>query len=168
MSRERKRYIDFIKGIGIVQVIFKLSNNKMVVCLLGVISLMVGIVLPNLSFGYPWCLDVAFLTTFFIIIGYLVKDKLEKKSKLFYLGIFVVGLLITIVATKLSSQSTEYVLLAMRRIGNPIVFVIGALGGCMMIYSLARLADSMVVHAECLSFIGSNSLTIFLVHKPII
>jgi hypothetical protein len=42
-----------------------------------------------------------------------------------------------------SSGSLEQRLLTSRRIGNPIVFLITALGGCMMIYSLSKIIENI-------------------------
>ncbi|MDO4354906.1 MAG: acyltransferase family protein [Clostridia bacterium] len=151
-----------------VQIILKMTDKKMAILVLGGVSFLIGIALPKNQVGYPWCVDVAFIAVFFIVIGYVSKDKLEALSGKVLSVVFVVGLLATIIVLNIPNISEDYVLLATRRIGNPLSFVIGALGGCIMVYSIARLVDSLTAHTNLLSYVGKNSLIILLVHKPII
>lgn len=78
---------------------------------------------------------------------------LQKQTRRSKLEIFEcsanIGMGITLMAVKLSLQSVEYVLLASKRIGNPLVFVVGSLGGCLMIYSLAKIIDHFFRIRKC-------------------
>lgn len=66
----------FISTIA-VQGVLRMTNRKIWRFFWGT-SLIIGILLPTINYGYPWCLDIAFITTFFIIIGYVTKTNSKK------------------------------------------------------------------------------------------
>lgn len=137
----------FISTIA-VQGVLRMTNRKIWRFFWGD-SLIIGILLPTINYGYPCCLDIAFITTFFIIIGYVTKNKLEEVNWKYSSVVLIIGMGITLMFVKLSSQSVEYVLLASKRIGNPLAFVVGSLGGCLMIYSLAKIIDHFFRIRKC-------------------
>lgn len=159
-------------AVLIVQVILGATNNKIAIGMIAIVSFIAAIFIPQLSFGYPWCMDVALLAVTFILIGYLLKDYIDKISKQGgYLKCIVLiagGFMITLISNLNPIVEDSYVLMAGRRLGNPGLFTICAVGGCVMILGIALLLENTKHINNPLEFIGQNTIVIFAVQKPII
>lgn len=59
----------------------------------------------------------------------------------------------------------SYVVVAERNIGNALLFLIPALSGCLMVYSISKIIEKTRFSQKVLSYIGMNTLTIFIFHK---
>lgn len=143
-----------------------------------VIAIIVSYFLPQIKIGYPWALNVAIMAFAFILTGKLV-SLLIKKSY-YYLAehqlmgkvICIVSVLLTGLGTMMYSSiqpDSGYVLMANARYGNIVPFVFVALCGSIMLLALSILID--LCHPRdisWLSFVGQNTLCIFVVQKPII
>lgn len=126
-----------------------------------------GINIPFISIGYPLCIDVAVLAATFILFGFFIETILSNKSTVQIVIITVVGATTTLLYRINEVQQSTNVLLAKRYTGNHILFFLVAIGGCLMVYGFSRLIDNGQ-NKKIISFIGSNTLGIFAVHKPII
>ena len=140
-----------------------------------IITFMIGLILPNLEFGYPMGIDVVFTSLGFYSIGHFIRpaiDYVRKKEKKYI--ILPIVCIITFVLT-LSYQWNEinensYILMATAQYGNYLLFVTCALCGCLFIASLSLLLE--YIHnqkfTDILTYIGRNTLIIFFIHKLII
>ncbi len=154
-------------GVLIVQALFAVIKKDyqrvIAMCLLGA----VGALLPFIGVGYPLCIDTALLAAAFILFGHYFEMLVSDKPH-WLAGVFaVVGAVGTLLYSFNNVKQAEYVLLAKRYLGNPALFFVVSIMGCIMIYGIARLIDSGNTN-KVLSFIGKNTLGIFAVHKVII
>lgn len=150
--------------------ICKISRPVLLMLFASVIFIL-SLDIPQYSKGYPWGLDVAIMMAPFIIAGYLFETIMSSKSKwdfkLFW-GFILFGLLVTITRLIIAKDTNGYVLVAERRIGNPVLFVIGAIGGCLFVYGLSRIIREYFRENVLISFVGRNTLSIFVIHKVFI
>lgn len=162
----------------------KEAFHTMLIIVLSIISLIVGFIIPNTSFGYPFSINIAFTAFGFLLIGHLfsttlnranakLKDysgsKMAVSSVLISLVVIVGSFLITLLY-RYNIPDHGYVLMGNGIYGNPFLFMIVALFGSVMIFSLAWLICAMRIEMfeNMMVFIGMNTLAIFFVQKPII
>ena len=70
---------------------------------------------------------------------------------------------------KLNMENSDwYVLMAKVQVGNPLIFTIVSVMGCVFVYFLAKIISKAFGTIKPLSFIGKNTLVIFAIQKPII
>lgn len=128
--------------------------------------------LPKFSkYGYPWGIDAMFSAIIFITIGYLCKKIIsslqDKKSVLFLL--LIIGFIGTL-SYKLNTtlDTRGYVLMAEALYGNIILFIITSMFGGIMITALAILLSKIKITDKCLSYLGKNTLCVFVTQSPVI
>lgn len=68
-------------GILLAQFLLWVSDKTIFVVLWIIISLSIAKALPIISVGYPWCIDVSFLSTCFILLGYILRKYVEAMKK---------------------------------------------------------------------------------------
>lgn len=133
------------------------------------ICIILCIIIPNIKFGYPYEINVAICALLFILIGYLVKEFLDKKE----IKIFV-WIIVTIVAFAgifLYSFNTitdsKYIMMAEAKYGNFLIFIISALSGCICTMGISIILSKILNQKikNVLIYIGQNTLVIFLTHK---
>ena len=155
-------------GIVAAQFVITILNKSYLqvlsICILG----MVGITIPKYELGYPWCIDVSLLAAAFILLGFLVDQLLYNKSKIVMFIFFAVGAAGTMMFRFNVVQENGYVLMARRYVGNPFLFFVVSICGCLMIYGISKLLDNGKLENKFLEFVGSNTLAIFATHKPLI
>lgn len=145
------------------------TKKRWIIGGLSLLVLIVGLLLPYFSYGYPWCINVSFVAVFFICIGWLCQGTMAKEySSIQYSIIALIGFLITLLYGFDAFNNNSYVLMAQCNVGNPLIFIICSFGGFVFVYSLSKLLVTYVPKNKMLSFIGQNTLGIFVVHKPII
>lgn len=154
-------------AVVICQLILKLSEKKLIIGIFAAGTFVISIFLPRIEKGYPWCVDVSLLAVAFILFGYLF-EKIVNKITMGGIMIFLMGTALTFTHRMNPIVADSYVLMARMRIGNPVVFLITALGGCLMAYGAGKILESLGTRYKVLTFIGKNTLVIFAVQKPII
>lgn len=155
-------------GVIYTQLVFRFFRKKNQQIIAMFLLAVVGIFIPIIGYGYPWCIDVAILSEVFILFGYFSEQILSGKSSKLVIILTMIGFAGTMLFRINHVPDNGYVLMARRLVGNPILFYIVAVSGCFMIYGMARVIDVNGKQRKALSFIGSNTLAIFAVHKPII
>lgn len=150
-----------------VQLLLKIKN-KVLLCLGMVVLFLGGLYIPHISRGYFWCADVAFMAAFFILCGFFFEKNKKQFSKKKLTVLAILSFLGTLLFLLDPLNETEYVLMADRRFGNPVIFLIVALAGCLMTYFVAKLIECESRVIKILSYIGMNSLIIFITHKPLL
>lgn len=131
----------------------------------------VGFMIPHYGkYGDFWSIDIAIVSAGFIFIGYLIRPVLEISCANTMVGVteMVLSFILLFLGIRLNNPDTGYVLMANGIYGNPLLFLIGALSGSIIIIILAKVICHIPMKIERLLFFGRNSLGIFLVHKPFV
>lgn len=157
-------------GQATVQLVGKNVKNLWIRMTVGVCLTIFGMVLPKLSVGYPWNINAAFMAAGFLMLGWVLEEVAaewlsQRRAVCFLIG--VVGTVGTMAAVYGFSNG-GYAMMATCSVGNPLVFCVTALSGCMMAYGFSRCIDLRDRMSALVTYIGQNTLVIFAVHKPII
>ena len=80
----------------------------------------------------------------------------------------IVGAAGTLVYRLNPVNAKSYVLMASGRIGNPGCFFISSLCGFIFIYFFSKLVEYYLPGNEIISYFGQNTMTVFLINKPIL
>lgn len=153
-----------------VQIILKIKNDY-IKLLFTMIMLFVALSLKKIEKGYPWCFDIACISSSFVLLGYFW-EKYHKRFK--YASNYVIvliGFALTMIYRSNLQNCNGYVLMANGRIGDPVLFIGTALGGCLGVYGVTKILTNIVQAGKIqktLIYLGKNTLAIFLIHKPVI
>ena len=131
--------------------------------------------LPRAPHGYPWCLNLVPLATAMIMIGYLAAksfDLMERNVKKRYvldLIVLSISFVFLCISCKINLHfiSGNNVDMASAKFGNPLLYMVCSISGLFMMMGLCKLISPDNLSTP-LSFIGENTLAIFLLHKPLI
>lgn len=153
----------------------KLQKKTSLVLFTGVACLCIFIswLLPNLTYGYPWSLDVSFMALAFILIGYLLQEaftaisKLKNPGILALSGVLAAVILLLTFRLNLNYISINNVDMASRNYGNIFLYFVDALAGSFILLVLS-IGLSHIKLVNMLSFPGKNTMQIFIFHKPIV
>lgn len=156
-------------SVMIIQLLLYITKKPGWLFIISIALYIIALFTPDIEKGYPWCVDVSLIAAFFIILGYLFENYLCKyiTGLKWYILLCIIGGLMTLTYSFNPVASESYVLMANKRIGDPIIFLISSIGGCIMTYGFAKLIQELVNY-RILSFIGTNTLVIFVIQKPII
>ena len=155
-----------------------LANRLVYKLLLMVIVFTIGCILPHLRIGYPWGVDVAFMAFAFMLLGNISQDYLERLY-LYFKAHTTIGLTISILLFMLMFVCTQtyqlnnplggWVNMKCANYGNHGLFALTAVCGTMMLLFFSIFIELLNNRGfKWLSFVGQNTLCIFLIHKPII
>ena len=157
----------FLPCLFVTEIIFNFLINKFSnkhVKIIIFISSVIGFIFPRITnISLPFCIDIAFTAIVFYYIGYLMKDKLNKKISLFsdnivyystlvILIFYVAGLSIIENGANMMTLKYKYYLL----------FYTTAILGFCMIYMISN-----KINSKFLKWIGKNSLYVMVIHEPI-
>ena len=155
-----------------------LANRFVCKCLLMVSAFAIGCLLPDLKIGYPWGADVAFMAFAFMLFGNIIQENIEKlysnfKSHL-TMGViwsFLLFILMSIGSLTycLNNPSGGWVQMKIACYGDYGLFALTAVIGTLMLLFLSIFIELLNERGNrWLSFVGQNTLCIFIVHRPII
>ena len=162
--------------------ILKDKFNMAVKLVLSGLSFATAAFIPNKTNGYPWGVDVAVTAFGFLILGSalypLVQaayQSLNKGTK----GKIICAIVLVLAATStmtyklnLPYLSQASVLMAEARYGNYLLFLLTSFLGILFMLAFSVFLDLILkrrgVIGGILTYIGMNTMTIFVVHKPII
>ena len=134
----------------------------------------IGFLLPTIQNGYPWCADVAFVASGFILLGVALRKPLLilAQQKVWVLGaVFAGSLALLLGGTVLRGDALELSLMCVSEYGNLFWFFLNSAAGTMAVLALSmlllRLAreGSRPFSTAAVSYIGQHTLGIFLLHK---
>lgn len=147
-----------------------------VVC--SIVAFAIGFLLPKLTFGYAWSINVAFVALGFILLGSALKfvvfwfrEYCKKKNFGWVLcTLFLVLFLVATMVYKYNIPEQGFVLMGNARYGNPLLFMCSSLFGVFAILLLGLFLELIVKEKDIkyLSFVGQNTLCFFALQKPII
>lgn len=137
----------------------------------------IGLLMPRLEPGYPWCLNVAFVAAGIILLGIVLRRPLlifAVQRGWVLVAAFVASLAVLVLGTVARGDACDLVLMCGAQYGNLFWFFVNSISG-----TLAVLAASMllvrVAHEglrpfslATISFIGMHTMGIFLLHKPML
>lgn len=137
----------------------------------------VGLLMPRLEQGYPWCLNVAFVAAGIILLGIALRKSLlifavQKESVL--LATFAVSLIGLFLGTVVRGDACDLVLMCGSDYGNLFWFFMNSATGTMAVLTgsmlLIRVAHEGFhpFSLAAVSFIGMHTMGIFLLHKPLL
>ena len=137
----------------------------------------IGFLLPSLEGGYPWCLDVAFVASGFILLGIAFRYQilvLAQAKTWVLITSFLGSLLVFMIGTVLRGDSLDLSLMCAAGYGNVFWFMLNSASGTMVVMLLSMLLIRVAregwhtFSVNIISFIGQNTLGIFLLHKNLL
>lgn len=150
----------------LLYVVNKLSKgNNLVKLVLGICGFCVGYCYcNNIGVKLPWGIDAAFIALLFVILGHLYAEVAKNQSQLndkkrlvvCIAGGGICNIIFTYLNYKHMSMSID---MWGNRYGNPVFFLLEALGGIVFIIAVSKL-----IHMRWISRIGKNSLIYYGVH----
>lgn len=162
-------------------IISRIRGNKIETWLmysLCIAAFVVGVSMPRIGIGYPFSVNVALVALFFMTLGNIIRpyiDQIYDSLKAGKKRGVSVCLLLTLVfvggslSYMMNTQEIAYIHMGLGRFGNPLLFVITAMCGILMLLFfciMLEYVDSKI--SKGLLFVGQNTLCIFAVQKPII
>jgi len=170
-------FVARIMVAGIITIVTTNTKWKLewAAVIIGVVSLIIGLILPKLKIGYPWCFDVAFVASACILFGLALKRPMLAFSvqKLWVLiTAFLVCVGIYVAAVILRGENFEIMMMCKSSYGEGIGALICAVFGGMAVMLLAmlmmRFAEAHLKQGAKRAFlyIGQYTMGIFLLHKP--
>lgn len=137
----------------------------------------VGFLLPSLEGGYPWCINVAFVASGFILLGIALRYHILvfAQSKTWVLiTAFLGALAVFLIGTVGRGDSLDLMLMCAARYGNIFWFLVNSASGTMLVMLFSMLLIRIAregwhpFSVKVITFIGQNTLGIFLLHKPML
>lgn len=153
------------------------ANTRMLAAVASVVAFAIGLSIPKMEIGYPWCADAAVVALGFIAFGYAMQDLLKK----FYTSVpnfaywiaMVVSLTMFVFGIYMQSDNPELMLICASTYGNLFFFFWNSISG-----SAAALFFSMIISdsgkkskfmggvKKKVTYVGTLTFGIFILHKP--
>ena len=140
-----------------------------------VVYALITFLLPRIHRGYPWCANLVPLATSMILIGFLVRQLVDRTSKWCSIHRISIPFIFVITFAFLcfvSWENWQYITgrnvdMASASFGNPFLYFVGAIMGIIMMTTFSIITSPSVLH-PVIAFAGANTYGIFLIHKPLI
>lgn len=138
---------------------------------------LIGFLLPHLETGYPWCLDIAFVASGFILAGIALRKTflILAQQKWFVLaGVFIVSLAVLYCGTILRGDALVLSLMCDSQYGNVFFFLLNSTAGSMALLGLSMIVIRIAregIHPfgiEPVTYLGMHTMGIFLLHKNLL
>lgn len=155
----------------LIQMMLGKNNNKVALFLISFVFVVVGIFLPRISGGFPWCVDVMFLAVAFMLWGYLGRDLIEGIDKPIVLAtIAAVAFILLTLTYKLNLLyvGINNADMAGRYFGNPFLYLVDAFAGSVTVLMLSKLMEASKLISRYLGYLGKITIPIFIIHKPVV
>jgi fucose 4-O-acetylase-like acetyltransferase len=149
----------------------KKQSSRWILLALSFAFAALGLFLPRFPLGYPWNVDIAMLGLTLMIWGYLAKETMDRLSEkpllCLLIGLAALSVLILTYRLNLPKVSNKYVEVSDRSFGNPALFLLDALCGCVFVLSLSAFFADFSLCGQLLSRLGKDTIPILLLHKPV-
>ncbi|MDT3844233.1 MAG: acyltransferase family protein [Bacillota bacterium] len=152
----------------------KVKNKDAVLGVLAILMFAVGVLLPKLDNGYPWCLDVSFVAAGFMLLGIALRQRILILAQAHGLALVVFTLasaIVLICGTIVRGDAFELVLMCGSDYGNLFWFFLNAISGSTLVLGISMLIFRVSregVHpfsTWAVTYVGQHTLGIFLLHK---
>ena len=146
--------------------LIKLFKKKYV--LVSVIIFAIGFILSNSKIYMPFALETAMIAQLFVILGYAFKSiKVSNENVLNnkFLNYIIFPLLLVLLLIIIKLNGTVNMLSHIYN--NPVYFVIGALSGIGIVFTLANFINYKIKFAKYLIYLGKSSFVLMIVHEPV-
>lgn len=163
---------------AITRYVLKNRLNSIVKILLILCAFLVSELLPRVSIGYPWGLNVGFAAFGFLLLGNLCFPIIcdfrrfvsQKKAGILISAILACIFLAGTFLYKMNIPEQGNILMANAVYGNIVFFVLTSVCGIMFVVCVSILLELCLpaFWESKLTFVGKNTLCIFAVQKPII
>lgn len=150
-------------------------NNNVIYISAGLITILVGFIIPHPEGGFLWCADVSVLAAGFVLLGIGIKELYiigAQQKSVFLVGAFVVSLGLFLLCTIGRADSLYLSLMCKSDNGSLFWFMATSLLGSAIILSLAWIISrvsresAFQFNTKFITFIGAHTLGIYLLHKP--
>ena len=147
--------------------------------ILGIISIpmfAVGFLLPKIQIGYPWCLDVSFVASGFILLGISLRKRILvfAQSKAWIILVFtVISAVLFSCGTIMRGDALELSLMCKGEYGNLFWFMINSFSGSAFVFGIVMLflrlsrEGARPFSIAAIKYVGRHTLGIFLLHKNV-
>lgn len=162
---------------AVIGLVSKYSGKRVFYLMPAAVCLVLGAVLPDIEIGYPWCLNIAFVASGFILMGIAVKNgvielAVQKGWVLFVL--LAASAALYAAAVVLCGDGFITIMMCKGAYGNPFfALAFSLLGGfAVLVLSmiLKRAANEWLTGLTIrpLLYLGQHTMGVFLLHKPIL
>ncbi len=138
----------------------------------GGVGMAVGFLLPKIKHGYPWGVNIAFVAFGFMMVGKCVFDLFLRVREMNNTRLILTTCVLCLMTlgAMCNIPSSGYINMANAEYGNPFLFLLFALVGSAFVLSVSILIERVKMGRanKWLLYVGQNSLTIMILHKPII
>lgn len=156
---------------GMMLFINNLKNKDFYILIAAVIFFTIGFSLPVKGiYGYPWGGNIAFCASGFMFVGYFLRKMIEKVPDTWSAKMisFVVAIFAFILIYFYAPPTVETVYMYKAWYGKPLVFLLNAVAGSVMVLMGSYLLESVPMCKHFLTVIGRNTLGILVLHKILI
>ncbi len=138
-------------------------------------AFLIGFLLPKISIGYPLCSNVAFMALGFIMLGYAIRNfvqKLPKTNAWCYLLLSAAFGGLLYFGQKIQGDSPYLMLISQTKYGKPAIFFLNSFAGIGAVLSFSIFLSIAFRNHFCrgvrryMLWVGENTIGIFFVHKP--
>lgn len=138
---------------------------------------LLGFLLPHLENGYPWCLDIAFVASGYILAGIAIRKPmliLAQQKSTVLAAVFAVSLAVLFCGTVLRNDTLILCLMCDSQYGSIFFFLLNSASGSMAVLSFCMIVIRIAregLHPFSISavtYIGKHTMGIFLLHKNLL
>lgn len=158
---------------SILFLVRKSKNPILPVCSGICVLFLIGFNLPHIKpYGYPMAFDIALIAAAFLLLGWLLVRfnfsgflTNKKKSAVSFVAFTAAYLAAYYLCPNTFPKGMYRVSMYMNGYGNPLIFLLHALTGSLMLLCFSALLDQLLPRQRLLSWIGENTMGILVLHK---
>ena len=149
-------------------------SMRLILGLMSVPMFAIGFLLPKIEGGYPWCLDVSFVSAGFILLGMALRRQLlifaQAKGRILCL-FTLLSAAVLCCGTILRGDALELSLMCGSVYGNVFWFMLNAVSGSALVMGVSILLfrisreGAWPFSTAAITYVGQHTLGVFLLHK---
>ena len=153
------------------------GNNRLIYLIPATVCMAVGVLLPTIEIGYPWCFNVACVAAGFILLGMAVKNgviELSVQKGWVLLSLLAASVAVFSLFVYLRGDSFGMMLMAAGYYGDPFFALVFAVIGGFAVLALSMILKRMAnewlsgMNLQPLNYLGQHTMGVFLLHKPML
>ena len=164
-----------------IQIVFNLFENKdnrqFYYAIITILFFIIGFIIPYIEAEYIWCFNVAFVAAGFIMLGVIFRKQMiilsQQKLWMLFMGL-IVSIVMMYFGTVYRGDALELSLMCRGLYGNIFWFMYNALLGSIIVLSISAIISQLARESsrpfstKFITYIGSHTMGIFLLHKNIV